>query len=54
MKTKLKAFYKKQRGVKTPLKTNKMKKSKQDQVLSNKVHAVIMCIIAIILITINI
>jgi len=31
-----------------------MKKSKQDQVLSNKVHAVVMCVIVIILITINI
>lgn len=31
-----------------------MKKSKQDQVLSNQVHLVIMSIIVIILITINI
>ena len=31
-----------------------MRKSKEDQILSNKIHAVIMVIIAIILITINI
>lgn len=31
-----------------------MEKSKEEQILSNKVHAVIMAIIAIILITINI
>jgi hypothetical protein len=31
-----------------------MKKSKQDQLLSNQVHAVVMAIIVIILITINI
>ena len=31
-----------------------MRKSKEDQILSNKVHALIMAIIVIILITINI
>jgi len=31
-----------------------MKKSKQDQLLSNQVHTVVMVIIVIILITINI
>lgn len=47
-------LFKKTKGCKNPIKTNKMEKSKQDQVLSNKVHAVVMCIIVIILITINI
>ena len=47
-------LFKKTKECKKPIKTNKMKKSKQDQILSNKVHAVVMCIIVIILITINI
>ena len=36
------------------LKTNKMKKSKKNQLLSNQVHLVLMTFIIIILITINV
>lgn len=31
-----------------------MKKNNQDQVLSNKIHAVVMCVIVIILVMINV